>query len=180
MTSEDTTMGIFDDALAGLATAGRARRRRARPEPVPVRATPWLTVGAVATVALVTILAAAMAALGYGAWVMATDDLLLGLAMIVAPVALAGLGMGLSAIGWMVGVTRRLLNRDGRARLELGVLGLCGSMVGAAMVWVAFVVPGLVVLLPSVTALAVAVVPRAWQPRPPVDWARWDGDGTGS
>ena len=169
-------MGIMDDLAAVLAAGAARRRHRRRREPVPVRATPWLAVGVGAVVAQVAVLGAALVWLGYWAWVLSTDDLLFALAFIVAPVALAGLGAGLSTAGWLVGLARRLHRRDGTARLELGVAGVGGLMVGMSLAWVGLLLPALVVLTPSLVATVVAVASDAWQPLPPVDWARWDGD----
>ncbi|MGQ0520224.1 MAG: hypothetical protein ACT4PX_03605 [Actinomycetota bacterium] len=159
-------MSVLDDAVSGLLAPGRRwggrPRRRSRP-PAPVQPSRWLAVamGAVAVQSLTVL--AATAGLGYAAMVFGTDDLLFVLGLIVLPLAVTGMGMGLSALAWLARIALRLARRDGNARIDLVVMGIAGLFVGAWTVAMGLVGPGLLVVAPAAVALVVASVPGAWR-----------------
>jgi len=131
-----------------------------------VATTPWRSVG----IAAMAVNGALLLAAGWyfvGALlILLSDDLLIGLTVLVAPIVLMGIGLCLTGVGWTIAAIRKLLLRDPAARWDLAGMGAVGLLAG---VWLTATIDArlIVAVISSAAALVVAVAPAAWRPAPP-------------
>ena len=140
---------------------GRVRQRSRHP--ARVERTPWLAIALGATVVQVFTALWAAFAVGRLAFLLLGDDLLVFLALIIAPMLLLAAALALAS-ALSLGVTaRKLVDADAGARTDLAVAGTVGLLAGGCVASVGLVTLAIVLAAPAAIALVVVFVPDAWR-----------------